>query len=107
MSKVPVKGVKELLASGSVVQCDGKSRAWGAKFKNEEHIARDPHPPCRLCGADMGCVRCSGPTYDLLCNRCRDWGHVDALNRHGRPLTTAVERAKAVAFLRAQIKAAL
>ena len=80
--------------------CAGKSRAWGAKFRDEEHIAYKPHLPCWHCGADLGCVRCSGPTYELMCKDCQDWGHQDALARHGALAKTPEERAERLQRLR-------
>jgi len=64
-------------------RCMGRSRAWHARWRNEPHEAYQPHPPCRRCGADMGCRRCSGPSYELLCTNCRDWAHAEALAQHG------------------------
>ena len=102
MSRVPVKSAAEVAASGQVPACAGKSRAWGAKFHLEEHLAFKPHMPCWKCGADMGCVRCSGPTYELLCMDCRGWGHEDAYKRHGR-LLAGDDRGEAVQFLHSTI----
>ena len=83
----------EEVADGTIKAevCSGISKAWGAKFRGEEHIAFHRHLPCKNCGADLGCVRCSGPTRELLCRRCEDWGHPDALAEHGR-LLKGVER---------------
>jgi len=83
--------------------CAGKSRAWGSRYRGEEHPAYRQHPVCKNCHADLGCVRCSGPTYELLCMGCKDWGHEDALNEHGRLLNTPEERAEALNFLRSLI----
>src|SRR6185437_7516615 len=100
---------------GDATYCEGRSRAWGAKWAGEKHLGwplrvrnqHGPdgttyilHPPCWKCGADMGCIRCSGPTTNLLCNDCKDWGHPDALESHGRLLKTPEERAEAIGFLR-------
>jgi hypothetical protein len=81
-------------------KCEGKSQAWGAKFRNEPHNCYQPHPPCMRCYADMGCVRCSGRTDELLCRKCKDWAHPAAFEKHGRMLKTPEERRAALAILR-------
>jgi hypothetical protein len=79
--------------------CEGKSKAFGARFKDDPHPAYKPHPDCWHCHAPMGCVTCSGAIYELLCMNCRDWGNRAALEWHGRLMKTADERAEAVRFL--------
>jgi hypothetical protein len=100
-----VPSAEEVAASGHVQSCVG-SRAWAARFHAEEHVAFKPHPPCWKCGANMGCVRCSGPTYELLCMNCKDWGHGDAYDHHGRLLKAPEERAEGVKMLRSIIATA-
>lgn len=80
-------------------ECPGKSRAWHSKFANDPHPAHHRHPDCYKCGADMGCVRCSGPTYELLCTNGMHWGHPDAQKEHG-DLYQGENRKDAAAFLR-------
>ena len=118
MARVKVRDVRELMGAPEPERCLGESRAWGARWRGEEHIGwprkvrnQDApegivyilHPACWKCGADMGCPRCSGPTSELLCNNCKDWGHPDALESHGRLLKTPAERAEAIKFLRSTV----
>lgn len=87
-----------------VVHCNGRSAVWGARsdLVNVEHHYTRLHPPCKNCRAPMGCPRCSGPTYELLCVGCR--AHPDALEKHGRLLKTPEERAEGLRRLRAIIE---
>lgn len=81
------------------IPCPGDSCAFGAKMRGEPHPAVKPHPDCMNCHAPLGCVRCSGITRELLCMKCRNWGHKDALKEHGRLLRTDDERRDGIAFL--------
>jgi hypothetical protein len=85
-----------------VHHCDGKSFAFGAKSQLREVAHHFPylHPACWKCGANLGCVRCSGPSYELLCLHCHNWGHPDAFNKHGRLLIDDEARAEALKFLK-------
>ena len=99
----------------TIVECPGESRAFGAKFKGNPHPTAGNlrrlymkngkdywsldryytfHPPCMHCYADMGCFRCSGLTEELLCMKCRDWAHPDALEKHGKLAKTPTEKLK-------------
>jgi hypothetical protein len=66
--------------------CSGRSKAFSARmaFLHEDtHL----HPRCSVCGANLGCPRCSGPLDDLLClghgiSRPH-WGNPEAEAKHG------------------------
>jgi hypothetical protein len=94
-----------------VFHCKGISHAFSAKLKGQyHHSAVRLHNPCMVCGADLGCPRCSGPTYELLCvarvpfgapnpNPAAHWGHEAALRKHGRLLISLEDRRKAATYL--------
>jgi hypothetical protein len=72
--------------------CEGKSWAFGAKFRGEPHDCYQAHPPCMNCFADLGCRRCSGLIEELLCMKCHNWGHPAALEKHGKLGKTPTEK---------------
>ena len=101
--------------------CPGESAAFGAKFKGEKHPTAGNlrrlfmkhgkdywtldrnytfHPPCMRCGTDMGCFRCSGLTEELLCMKCKDWAHPDALEKHGPMIRDHAVKKQAIQILR-------
>ena len=116
MSQKRIKSQGEIDSPDNIAECACNSHAFGAKFRGVPHSTAGNlrrlytkngkdywsldrnythHPGCMHCYADMGCFRCSGLTEELLCMKCRDWAHPDALEKHGRLLKTAEEKAKA------------
>lgn len=102
--------------AGPVFHCPGNSQAFGAQLRGKYHHSRArPHPNCMVCGADLGCLRCSGIASELLCmaqvgegaNYRHDnahWGHKAALRKHGRLLLAPEERAAGIAFLHSAVE---
>jgi hypothetical protein len=90
----------DLITQTPVLMCEGRSKAFGAKWKGEAHEAYKPHPFCKNCGCDLGCERCSGLRDELLCLNCSppNWGSPQALAKHGR-LLTGQDKRDAVNFL--------
>ena len=74
---------KRFTTEDNAEECPAVSAAFGARYRGEPHLAYHRHLPCKQCKADMGCVRCSGPTSELLCRNCKDWAHPDSLAGHG------------------------
>ena len=95
----------DLVTTTPVLMCEGKGRAFGTKWKGEAHEAYQPHPFCKNCGADMGCVRCAGRRDELLCLNCSppNWASAEALEKHGR-LLTGQDKRDAVNFLNSVAK---
>lgn len=101
---------------GPIYHCNGKSAAFGAKLQGQHHHSRLVlHKPCMVCGAFLGCPRCSGPSYELLClaqvtaggryqHDAAHWGHPAALKKHGRLLLEPQERRDAMAFLHSAVE---
>ena len=80
--------------------CEGKSMAWGARYRDEPHGCYQPHPPCMRCYSDMGCFRCSGRTDELLCRKCSDWAHPAALEKHGPIHISPEQKIQALKIIR-------
>jgi hypothetical protein len=99
------KQLGSLITQTPVLMCEGRSHAFGAKWRGEAHEAYRPHPFCKNCGCDLGCQRCSGRTDELLCLNCSppDWGSVAALEKHGRLLHGA-DKLEALKFLNSAAK---
>ena len=94
-----------------VFHCPGNSQAFNAQFKGQyHHSARILHKPCYVCGAPLGCLRCSGIASELLCmakvgegasydHDAAHWGHPAALKKHGQLILDPAVRKEAMAFL--------
>lgn len=94
--------------TAEVYHCDGKSSAFGAIYRGENHHYTSRYSPCWKCKADLGCRRCSGVVSEVLCmngsGKKREggfyghdgmgpvWGTVEALCEHGLMVDQSIEQ---------------